>query len=439
MRPRAWLVSALAIGVLGCGGSQSSPAAPSAPPTVLVTPAAEATTLAGKLMMGYQGWFGCPGDGSAANKWQHWFKTSSLASTDNVNVDMWPEVSEYDPDELCPSALPRPDGAPAPLYSAYRSKTVLRHFRWMKDYGIDGVFVQRFTANLVGDSLNFAFRNQVLQNARAGAEASRRVYAVMLDISSHNEATLVTDLQNDWKYLVDTLKVTESPNYLREKGRPVLAIWGLGFLDRPGTAAQAQALIDYFKTGAPERYRVTLMGGVPARWRTLGEDSRTDPQWSSVYRSFDILSPWAVGRYRDDPGADTFLRNAIQPDLAETKALGIIYSPVVFPGFSWFNKKGAALNQTPRRGGSFYWRQVYNAVGAGATNLYGAMFDEVDEGTAMYKVAPTAAEAPANASLVTMNADGEALPSDWYLRVARESGRMLRNEIPLSPQMPLLR
>jgi hypothetical protein len=57
----------------------------------------------------------------------------------------------------------------------------------------------------------------------------------------------------------------------------------------------------------------------------------------------------------------------------------------------------------------------------------------------MYKVAPTAAEAPANASLVTMNADGEALPSDWYLRVARESGRMLRNEIPLSPQMPLLR
>jgi hypothetical protein len=36
-----------------------------------------------------------------------------------------------------------------------------------------------------------------------------------------------------------------------------------------------------------------------------------------------------------------------------------------------------------------------------------------------------------------MNADGEALPSDWYLRVARESGRMLRNEIPLSPQMPL--
>ena len=45
------------------------------------------------------------------------------------------------------------------------------------------------------------------------------------------------------------------------------------------------------------------------------------------------------------------------------------------------------LQPIPRRGGRFYWRQVERALQAGSTMLYGAMFDEVDEGTAMFKVA----------------------------------------------------
>ena len=32
----------------------------------------DASTMYNKLLMGYQGWFGCPGDGSAANQWWHW-------------------------------------------------------------------------------------------------------------------------------------------------------------------------------------------------------------------------------------------------------------------------------------------------------------------------------------------------------------------------------
>ena len=72
--------------------------------------------------------------------------------------------------------------------------------------------------------------------------------------------------------------------------------------------------------------------------------------------------------------------------------------PVVFPGFSWHNLRRRRLNQIPRRGGAFYWRQVWNAVDAGATMLKTAMFDEVDEGTAMFKLAPTAAKLPTGAS-----------------------------------------
>ena len=63
--------------------------------------------------------------------------------------------------------------------------------------------------------------------------------------------------------------------------------------------------------------------------------------------------------------------------------------------------------------------------------VYGAMFDEVDEGTAMYKLAPTAAQLPAQGTFVPLNIDGYNLGSDWYLRLADQAGKMLRGEIPV--------
>ena len=69
--------------------------------------------------------------------------------------------------------------------------------------------------------------------------------------------------------------------------------------------------------------------------------------------------------------------------------------------------------------------------------IYGAMFDEVDEGTAMQKLAPTAAQLPAQGAFVPLNIDGYNLGSDWYLRLADQAGKMLRGEIPLRTQMPI--
>lgn len=241
----------------------------------------------------------------------------------------------------------------------------------------------------------------------------------------------------DWAHLVGTLKVTSSDRYLKHKGKPLLAIWGLGFTDRPGTAAEASDLLTWFKSGAPAPEQVTLMGGVPTHWRTSSNDSKTNAAWASVYTSFDVVSPWSVGRYADDAGADNFKKNLITPDLALTKSKGVDYLPVVFPGFSWKNLNGGALNQIPRKGGAFWWRQVWNAIGAGSTMLYGAMFDEVDEGTAMFKLAATTVEAPAQGSFVTLDADGQKLPSDWYLRVAGAGSKMLRGEIALTPTLPI--
>jgi hypothetical protein len=38
---------------------------------------------------------------------------------------------------------------------------------------------------------------------------------------------------------------------------------------------------------------------------------------------------------------------------------------------------------------------------------------------------------------VPLDIDGETLPSDWYLRLAGEGGKMLRGEIPRSSTRPI--
>ncbi len=383
------------------------------------------STLDGKLMFGYQGWFGCPGDGSPIDAWEHWFRRGAPAGTATLRVDMWPDVSELSSDERCSTPLILPSGRPAALYSAFNPRTVDRHFQWLEEYELPGVFLQRFTVRLDNAAV-LGFRDGVARNVRAAAEAHGRVFAVMYDISGHPRETVVESVKRDWAYLVGTLHMTESPRYLHHRGRPVVAIWGFGFRDRSPTPAQAAELIDFFKNNPDPRFRVTLLGGIPARWRTLTRDSQTQEEWAHVYRSFDIVSPWTVGRFRDAEGIDRFYDDEVHPDLLETKQLGLEYMPVVFPGFSWHNMNpDAPFNPIPRRGGRFYWRQIERALQAGSTMLYGAMFDEVDEGTAMFKLAPTRDEAPDGVRIVTLDADGERLPSDFYLQLAREAQRRL--------------
>ena len=384
-----------------------------------------------KLLFGYQGWFGCPDDGSPLGAWEHWFRRGEPASHATVRVDMWPDVSELAPDERCQTPLVLPSGDRAELYSAYNPRTVDRHFRWMEEYELSGVFLQRFTVRLDNPAV-LAFRDGVARNVRSAAESHGRVFAIMYDISGHPRESLVDMLERDWTYVVDTLRATDSPMYLRHRGRPVVAIWGFGFLDRPASPAQAAQLIDFFKNHPNPRYRTTLVGGVPAGWRTLTRDSQADPGWAGVYRSLDVVSPWTVGRFRNEKGIDRFYANQVAGDLGETRRLGIDYMPVVFPGFSWHNmRQTAPFNPIPRRGGRFYWRQIERALEARSTMLYGAMFDEVDEGTAMFKVAPSRREAPSGVRFVTLDTDGESLPSDWYLRLAREAQRALR--LPRAP------
>jgi hypothetical protein len=69
--------------------------------------------------------------------------------------------------------------------------------------------------------------------------------------------------------------------------------------------------------------------------------------------------------------------------------------------------------------------------------IYGAMYYEVDEGTAMFKLVTTPAQLPAQGKFVPLNVDGYNLNSDWYLRLADQAGKMLRGEIPVTSTIPI--
>jgi hypothetical protein len=395
--------------------------------------AVDTTTMRGKMLLGYQGWFACAGDGSPRNRWVHW-TSGTLPDGTNMKHDMWPDVSELGDDELFATNMKYKDGSTAKLYSGYHAKTIARHFAWMQDAGIDGVMVQRFLSEVEGGGSGFEQRNGVLDAARRGAEQTGRVFMLEYDISGANGDNLVSALIADWKYLVDTLKITHSPRYLQHKGKPVVALWGFGFEGRPGTAEQAKELIAWFHNTQETKYQATLVGGVPTAWRTAAEP------WASTYRLFDVVSPWTVGRFGDDAGADHHKTQYLVPDQAACDAAGIEYLPVVFPGFSWSNWNGGSFNQIPRRGGRFYWRQVHNALDAGATMIKTAMFDEVDEGTAMYKVVASEDDAPVpgpGKRWLALDADGESLPSDWYLRIAGQVSKALRGEIEATATLPI--
>src|SRR4051794_27398626 len=99
----------------------------------------DSSTLEGKVLFGYQGWFKCPDDGSPEKSWSHWARGVPAAGT--LTIDMYPDLSELDPDERCAAAGLTIGGRQAFFYSAWNRKTVMRHFRWMRDYGLDGVLV----------------------------------------------------------------------------------------------------------------------------------------------------------------------------------------------------------------------------------------------------------------------------------------------------------
>jgi hypothetical protein len=413
---RVW-VTALA-GLLGAGvmlvGGDSAARDPRLPSRKAKV---DASTLRHRVLCGYQGWFRCPGDRSGEG-WLHWSRQSSRISPRTLTFEMWPDLSEYSEQEKYRApGFTYPDGKPAHLFSSANPRTVERHFRWMEQYGIDGVFVQRFLVNLRKPSFD-----RVLGHVRASATRTGRVYAICYDLSGTPKEQLYDRLVTDWKRLVDEQKVTADDRYLHDQGKPVLFVWGF-FSDR-FDAGLAHRIIDFFKGN--HRYGVRLIGGCPWDWR-----STRDAAWAKAYCRFDIISPWNVGNVSVIRGRKQAATGYWKDDLAEAKKAGMGYLPVIYPGFGWTNLKRKAAGATiPRLGGEFYWRQFITAADLGLDTAYVAMFDEVDEGTAIFKVSNTP---PTQARFTTL----DGLPADWYLRLTGEGTKVIRGERKPDAALPI--
>jgi hypothetical protein len=60
----------------------------------------------------------------------------------------------------------------------------------------------------------------------------------------------------------------------------------------------------------------------------------------------------------------------------------------------------------------------------------------VNEGTAIFKVAENAAQAPAGQTFVNLDQDGVAVSSDFYLRLVNDAGKMIKGVIPYQATHP---
>lgn len=492
------VVTALMLVFATCGGNDNDYIPPALEPDVPDTPPTEDVynepefklhvegepfdTYRGLVMAGYQGWFGAPGDGCAhsenpAWEWYHYteggvFKPGVLRNS----IDFWPDVSEYektytpgvDGTAGRSAKFTKPDGKLAMVYSAYDESSVMLHFKWMQQYGIDGVFMQRFVGEVINNPAGKDHFDKVLEHAMKGSNQYGRAISVMYDLggfmeNGRDEKTVLADAQKimDKYNLKDR---TQQKFYLHEDGKPLLALWGVGFDEKPFDADRVASLIAALKAQG-----WSIMLGVNDDWRTHSSTKWPGVKYKEVVKSANIIFPWFVGRYGTVSDYENGRLPIIEADIQWCRNNGVIYAPHCFPG-------GADLNMHPnngvvdRLGGRFLWSQIYGGLKAGAESFYIAMFDEIDEGTAIYKCL-NRKDVPSDeadvdywvnfyknetykTSTEQLNGDDvewskkdkdlnivfqgieDQLPTDHYLWLTGQARKMLRGEVPLKNSWP---
>jgi len=376
--------------------------------------ASPAGDVVGKITVGYQGWFACIGDGAPINAWWHWSNNESQPpSPSNNNIKAWPDMSEYTSSYATQYANLN-DGQTAKLFSSYDQQTVDTHFLWMQQNGCDTAALQRFDPN----GSEGPTRNAVTAKVNTAAQAYGRKFYIMYDASGWTN--MQTEMPADWT--ANMSQYTSSPAYAHQNGKPVVGIWGFGFNDanHPWSAAACQQVVQWFQSQG-----CYVMGGVPREWRTGVGGSRSG--YLGVYHSFNMISPWMVGAIGTIADSDSVYQNYNVPDQADCNANGIDYQPCVLPG---------DLSGRQRVHGDFMWHQFYNMVRLGAQGIYISMFDEYGEGNQICKTAATQAAVPAGSGLLSLDEDGTACSSDYYLRLTADGGKMLKGQIALTATRP---
>lgn len=433
----------------------------------------------GLVMCGYQGWFACPGDGSDygpswahySDKWQ--FPRIFEPGVGRCGIDFWPDVSEYEITYETPRGFELPDGSRPRVISSYDESTVNVHFRWMKEYGISGVFMQRFGSQINNKTAK-QLSDKVLESAMKASNEHGRAICMMYDLVGLGSECSV-DLM-----IEDIRAVTQKYNffdreagqryYLYHEGKPLIAFVSVDE-NANYTIADAQRLVD-----TCQEMGFSIMISCPTYWREGGGDVPfSTVGLHALIKDSDILTPWYVGRYDHDGTAgahggkfSNFKNAVVKKDKEWLDRNGVEFAPLCFPGYSDLmmhpNNK-----EHKRAGGDFFWSQVYNSVAIGCKMIYVAMFDEIDEGTAIFKCLRKC-EVPSSefhseyyvvfengayrrsTTPVTVSGNGwckkaselnikyngieDHLQNDHYLWLAGQAGKMLRGEIPLTEKQP---
>lgn len=375
----------------------------------------DATTIDGKIICGYQGWFRAPGDLSD-HGWIHYFRDQNLSKP---TVEYWPDMDEYTDDEkyFVPGWKLK-DGQPATVFSSANQRTVLRHFQWMQAYGLHCAAVQRFVAGLYPDQPHEIYR--IPAYTREAANRTGRSFYIMYDMTGMNPDDLVRIMERDWHILVDSMQITKDDRYLHHEGKPIVGIFGY-FPNKFSTTIAHQVANIFKKPG----YQAHIIAS--------GEQvDESNPTWNEVYGDFLAYFPWNVGNYTSSDLNHAFVQTAqwySEKFILNTH--GCEFVPLVFPGFAWDN----LMNQSPgttkfgRRKGEVMWTQINDVVDIGAKTVFLAMFDEMDEGTSVFKITN-------NYPVNHYFSDNEGLPSDFYLSLTGLASAIIAKEKPLPSVQP---
>jgi hypothetical protein len=346
----------------------------------------------------------------------------------------------------------------------------------MKEYGIDGVFMQRFVSQIT-DDIALSHSDKVLESAMMASNVYARAISIMYDMVGMNANTSVDVVLDDARQLVQKYNLMDRSKgqryFLYHNGKPLIGLVSVGQNSAPYTVAQAQAIVDGL-----QEMGFSIMLGVPAYWRSANGhgDVVNDPMIIELIKDVDIIMPWFVGAYDYDGTVPTtprgsfadFFNDRIIDDFTAAESYGVDFCPLIFPGFSDRNMHPDHYVYD-RHSGNFYWQQIYKFINQGARMLYVAMFDEIDEGTAIYKClrknevpsnvyssdyyvvyengAYRRSDEPVSVSEggwcrkasdlgVTFNGIENDLGSDYYLRLTGEAGKILKDQAKLTSNKP---
>ncbi|KAH8812829.1 hypothetical protein F5884DRAFT_786503 [Xylogone sp. PMI_703] len=359
--PSSLLLLAAAVAALPQEGTQARAAS-----------AVDTSTLKGKWLYGYQGWFRKP----AAGVNNHWSPNGGTPGPGNVEIDFFPDTSQYPANCLFDTGFTLPGGATAKLYDNTCDGVVDLHFKLMQQAGVDGVLVQRFLS-AIGDSSFITVLNQV----RTAAEKYGLGFVVEYDVSGANSAstsaanTVVSDYNNIIK------PYTSSKSYIHQNGKPVVMIYGVGYTANKLSSTDATNLINNMKSAG------AYVGiGTPTQWAGL---VTSNSAWAPALKAANLISPWTVGAYSNGGYRSGYFTTQ-QSDVQLVKSFGIDYAPVIWPGTSAYHLNGvtnpSAFDYFPRFNGSFYTTQANSVMSLDPMFIFTAMFDEVNEGTGSYPV-----------------------------------------------------